>query len=491
MSVPPTSDAPASTGIAGLDHVIRGGLPVNRTYLVEGDPGSGKTTLGLQFLLEGVARGESVLYVTLSETREELRGVAASHGWDISRLPIHELASTDGGVGPDDQYTFFHPSEVELAETTKAMLDEVGRLHPTRLVIDSLSEMRLLAREPLRYRRQILALKQFFASGSCTVVLLDDRTAGDRDLQLHSLAHGVVVLEQLAPEYGGERRRLRVVKLRGVDFDGGYHDFVIERGGLRVFPRLVAAETRTRREYGTASSGVAGIDRLFGGGLERGSSTLIVGPAGSGKSALATQFAVAAAERGERATLYMFDEGIETFVRRARGLNADVDGYLADGRVTLTQVDPAELSPGEFADRIRTAVNRDNVSMVVIDSLNGYMSSMPHERFLMAQLHELFMFMRQRGTLAISIVAQHGLIGNMQAPIDLSYLADNVVLTRFYEAEAEVRRAISMIKKRSGPHLRTIHELRMSPEGVGIGDQLTHLHGVLTGVPSGRQPIVE
>ena len=481
------ADAPAPTGIAGLDHVLHGGFPVDRTYLVEGDPGSGKTTLGLQFLIDGAARGEKVLYVTLSETRTELTAVAASHGWDLSTVPIHELASTDGGIGPDDQYTFFHPSEVELAETTKAMVDEVTRIGPTRVVIDSLSEMRLLAREPLRYRRQILALKQFFSNRTCTVLLLDDRTAGDRDLQLHSLAHGVICLEQLAPEYGGERRRLRVIKLRGVDFDGGFHDFIIERGGLRVFPRLVAAESRSDEPHGSASSGVADIDRLFGGGLERGTSTLIIGPAGSGKSALATQFAAAAAARGERVVMYLFDEGLETFQRRARGLNADVRPFLADGRLKLTQVDPAELSPGEFADRIRKTVNTDGVSMVVIDSLNGYMSSMPEERFLMAQLHELFMFLRQRGALAISIVAQHGLVGHMQSPIDLSYLADNVVLTRFYEAGAEVRRAISMIKKRSGPHERTIHDLRMSSDGVAIGDQLTHLQGVLTGVPVPRQ----
>jgi circadian clock protein KaiC len=485
------SDNRASTGVTGLDLVIRGGLPVNRTYLVEGDPGSGKTTLGLQFLLDGAARGEKVLYVTLSETRAELEGVARSHGWDLANIAIQELASSDGGISPDDQYTFFHPSEVELAETTKAMLDEVSRIHPTRLVIDSLSEMRLLAREPLRYRRQILALKQFFATGSCTVMLLDDRTSGKRDLQLHSLAHGVIVLQQMAPEYGGERRRLRVSKLRGVAFAGGYHDFVIERGGLRVFPRLVAAESRSSDKHGSASTGVAAIDRLFGGGLERGSSTLIIGPAGSGKSALATQIVAAAAARGERVAFYMFDEGPETFVRRAQGLNADVETYVADGRLVLRQVDPAELSPGEFADRIRAAVASDGASAVVIDSLNGYMSAMPEERFLMVQLHELFMFMRQRGTLAIAIVAQHGLIGHMQSPVDLSYLADNVVLTRFYEAGAEVRRAISMIKKRSGPHQRTIHDLLMTPEGITIGEPLVHLQGVLTGVPVDRPAAAE
>jgi len=474
----------ASTGIPGLDHVLAGGLPTNRVYLIQGDPGSGKTTLGLQFLLEGIQRDEKVLYVTLSETPTELIAVAASHGWDVDRMPIYELSAADkNGLRPDDQYTFFHPSEVELGETTKAMMEEVERVNPARVVLDSLSEMRLLAREPLRYRRQILGLKQFFVDRNCTVLLLDDRTSSAGDLQLQSLAHGVICLEQLAPEYGAERRRLRVIKLRGIRFQGGFHDCLIATGGLRVFPRLVAAESRSDATHKTASTGLAALDQLTGGGLDRGTSTLFMGPAGAGKSAIATQIAVTAAARGERATMYLFDEGIETFRRRAAGLGSNVEPYLESGHLTLVQVDPAELSPGEFADRIRSAVDRDDVSVVVIDSLNGYVNSMPEERFLLAQLHELFMFLRQKGVLAISVVAQHGLVGSMQTPIDLSYLADNVILLRFFEAEGRVRQAISVLKKRSGAHERTIRELRLEPGRVSVGEPLTQFHGILTGVP--------
>jgi circadian clock protein KaiC len=474
----------ASTGISGLDEVLGGGLPANRLFLVEGDPGSGKTTVGLQFLLDGLARGERVLYVTLSETKSELIAVAASHGWHLGDMAIYELSVLEnGGLAPDDQYTFFHPSEVELAETTKAVLAEVERVAPTRIVFDSLSEMRLLAREPLRYRRQILGLKQFFVGKHCTVMLLDDHTANDGDLQLRSLAHGVISLEHLAPEYGAERRRLRVVKMRGVHFRGGFHDFVIETGGLKVFPRLVAAEFRTEQEHQTALSGLSEFDQLLGGGLDRGTSTLFIGPAGAGKSALATQFAITAASRGERVAMYLFDEGWETFHRRATGFGVDIDRYVKSGHLALTPVDPAELSPGEFTDRIRTAVERDDISVVVIDSLNGYLNAMPEERFLQAQLHELFMYLRHRGVLAISIMAQHGLVGTMQAPIDLSYLADNVVVLRFFEAAGQVRQAISVMKKRSGHHERTIRELCLMPGGIRVGEPLTSFHGILTGVP--------
>lgn len=473
-----------STGIAGLDHVLGGGLPQNRVYLIEGDPGSGKTTVGLQFLLDGMQHGEHVLYVTLSETKSELVAVARSHGWELDGMPIYELSVLESSsITPDEQYTFFHPSEVELAETTKAVLDEVQRVKPTRIVFDSLSEMRLLAREPLRYRRQILGLKQFFVGRSCTVLLLDDRTSGDGDLQLRSLAHGVITLEQRAPEFGAERRRLRVVKLRGVHFGGGFHDFIIEAGGLRVFPRLIAAESRGEKQHTNASSAIPELDRLLGGGLDRGSSSLFLGPAGAGKSVLATQFAVAAAARGERVAMYLFDEGLETFRRRAAGVGADVDRYTTSGHLVLTLIDPAELSPGEFTDRIRTAVLRDGVSVVVIDSINGFLNAMPEERFLQAQLHELFMFLRQNGVLAISVMAQHGMVGTMQTPLDLSYLADNVVLLRYFEAEGEVRQAISVIKKRSGAHERTIRELRIRPGAVTVGEPLTTFQGVLTGVP--------
>jgi circadian clock protein KaiC len=480
-----STNSHASTGIAGLDHILGGGFPYDRVYLVEGDPGSGKTTLGLQFLREGISRGEKVLYVTLSETRAELAGVAASHGWTLDGMDIHELTSgDDSAFKPDDQYTFFHPSEVELGETTKAVLAEVERVNPTRVVFDSLSEMRLLAHEPLRYRRQILGLKQFFVGRRCTVLLLDDRTSHAGDLQLQSLAHGVVTLEQLAPEYGAERRRLRVVKLRGVKFQGGFHDFMIATGGLDVFPRLVAAATRSNARPGTADTGIAEFNQLLGGGLDHGTSTLFIGPAGAGKSALATHAAVTAAQRGENAVMYLFDEGLDTFRRRAAGLGADVEPHLKSGHIVLTQIDPAEMSPGEFGDRVRTDVDRRHASVVVIDSLNGYINSMPEERFLLAQLHELFMFLRQRGTITISIVAQHGLVGAMQSPVDLSYLADNVVLLRFFEASGEVRQAISVLKKRSGPHEKAIRELRLQSSGITIGEPLTQFHGVLTGVPS-------
>jgi circadian clock protein KaiC len=426
-----------------------------------------------------------VLYVTLSETRAELTGVASSHGWDLDGVPIYELsAAAEGGLLPDDQYTFFHPSEVELGETTKAVLAEVERVAPTRVVFDSLSEMRLLAREPLRYRRQILGLKQFFVGRGCTVLLLDDRTSQPGDLQLQSLAHGVVTLEQLAPEYGAERRRLRVVKLRGLHFQGGYHDFVIGTGGLQVFPRLIAAESRGQVVHETVSTGLAAFDRLLGGGLDRGTSTLFIGPAGAGKSALATQIAVTAAARGELVVIYMFDEGLESFRRRAAGLGAEVEPYIANGHMVLRQVDPAELSPGEFTHQIRSAVDHDHASTIIIDSLNGYLNAMPEERFLLAQLHELFTFLRQRNVLAISIVAQHGMIGTMQAPIDLSYLADNVLLLRFFEAAGAVRQAVSVLKKRSGVHEKTIRELRLQSSGITLGEPLAEFRGVLTGVPT-------
>jgi circadian clock protein KaiC len=470
------------TGIDGLDQILAGGFPSNRLYLLEGDPGSGKTTLALQFLREGMAQGETVLYVTLSETASELEAVAESHGWTLEGMPIHELAAQ--GEQPDDQYTVFHPSEIELGETTKAVLDEVARIGPARVVFDSLSEMRLLAREPLRYRRQILALKQFFVGRACTVLLLDDCTSQDGDLQLQSLAHGVITLEQLAPEYGAERRRLRVIKLRGVKFLGGFHDFTIETGGVHVYPRLVAAGSRGGSSGSYASTGLPALDQLFGGGLDRGTSTLLIGPAGAGKSALATQVAVAAARRGEHVAMYLFDEGIETFTRRALGLGCGVTEHIDAGRIDLVQVDPAEMSPGEFADRVRCAVEQDQATVIVIDSLNGYLNAMPEERFLNAQLHEMFMFLRQHGVVAISIVAQHGLIGAaMQAPVDLSYLADNVVLLRFFEVTGEVRQAVSVLKRRAGEHERTIRELRFRPGSITVGEPLREFHGVLSGVP--------
>jgi circadian clock protein KaiC len=472
------------TGIAGLDDILGGGFPPNSLYLIEGDPGSGKTTLGLQFLLEGARRGEPGLYVTLSESKAELDKVALSHGWDLSALRIVELSPAEETLDPDAQLTMFHPSEVELSETTKAILAEVERLQPARVVFDSLSEMRLLAQSALRYRRQVLALKQYFAGRRSTVLFLDDRTSDLRDLQLQSIAHGVVHLEQLAPEYGAERRRLRVMKLRGVQYRGGYHDFVIVPGGLQVFPRLVAAEHQPGFEEEQVKSGIAALDFLLGGGIERGTSTLLMGPAGSGKSSLATQFAIAAAERGERAVLFTFDESARMLLQRARGMGMKLDAHVETGRIKLQQVDPAELPPGQFASHVRAAVEEDDARIVVIDSLNGYLNAMPEEKFLIIQLHELLTYLGQQGVITFLLVAQHGLVSrDMVSPIDASYLADAVLLLRYFETAGELRQALSVVKKRGGRHERTIRELRLTEAGIAIGEPLRSLHGVFTGVP--------
>jgi circadian clock protein KaiC len=484
-SVPATD----STGIAGLDEVLRGGLTADRVYLVEGVPGSGKTTLALQFLLEGARRGERVLYVTLSETRAELQGIARSHGWSLEGLDIRELVPSEASLRPDDQYTMFHPSEIELSETTKAILADVDRLVPRRVAFDSLSEMRLLAGNPLRYRRQLLALKQFFAGRNCTVVLLDDLTSTNHDLQVQSVVHGVIRLEQLNPEYGAERRRLVVLKFRGVPMRGGYHDYVIKKGGLVVFPRLVARDHHSEPPGDVLTSGVPAIDDLLGGGLDRGTSTLIVGAAGTGKSSLATHFAVQAAARGEHAAMFIFDESLATLRRRSQGLGVPLEKHLDEGNVTVQQIDPAELSPGEFAHRIMHCVEYHRARVVVIDSLNGYLSGMPEERFLIVQLHEMLAYLGQAGVATILVSAHQGLIGSaMQAPVDASYLADSVILMRYFEARGEVRQAISVMKKRGGRHERTVREFRLSSDGVYVGEPLREFRGVLTGVPVAEQP---
>ncbi|HET9328124.1 MAG TPA: ATPase domain-containing protein [Candidatus Eisenbacteria bacterium] len=473
-----------STGIQGLDDIMRGGFSPHRLYLVEGVPGSGKTTLALQFLLEGARQGEKVLYVTLSETEEELRSVATSHGWPLDGVSVHELVPSEDSLHPEDQYTMFHPSEVELGETTRSILVEVEEKQPSRVVFDSLSEMRLLAGNPLRYRRQILALKQFFSGRDCTVLLLDDLTSTDHDLQVQSIAHGVVRLEQLNPLYGAERRRLSVVKYRGVGFRGGYHDYVIRHGGLEVFPRLVASEHQKQPVLERLASGLGELDKLLGGGIERSSSTLIVGPAGSGKSSLATRFALTAAQQGEKTAFFIFDESINTLLKRSEGLGMDLQKAMSDRLVSVQQIDPAELSPGEFTHCIRRAVEQDGASVVVIDSLNGYLNAMPEERFLTIQLHELTTYLGQANVATILIGAHVGLVGGpMVTPVDASYLADAVVLLRYFEADGEVRQAISVMKKRGGQHERSIRELRMHPGGIHVGPPLRGFRGVLTGVP--------
>jgi circadian clock protein KaiC len=482
-----------SSGIAGLDHVLAGGFSPRRLFLVEGVPGSGKTTLALQFLMTAAAAGEPVLYVTLSETEEELRSVAESHGWSLDGVSIHELTAPESVLELDDQNTMFHPSEVELGATTRLILADVERLKPTCVVFDSLSELRLLAGTALRYRRQILALKHYFAARGCTAILLDDMTTSDHDLQMQSIAHGVVRLEQLNPEYGSERRRLRVVKYRGVHFRGGYHDYLIKKGGIEVFPRLVAAEHRQRTSQKRLSTGLPALDALLGGGIEEGTSTLVVGAAGTGKSTLSAQFASAAASRGERTAFFLFDESPQNLLGRCDGLQLGLRDHVDAGRVSLHQIDPAELTPGEFTHAIRVAVEERQVKVVVIDSLNGYLNAMPEERFLINQLHELLAYLGQKGVATMLIGAHQGLIGSqMLTPVDASYLADAVILLRYFEAKGEVRQAISVMKKRGGPHERTIREFRLGDQGIIVGETLADFRGILTGVPiyegPGRTP---
>lgn len=478
-----------ASGIDGLDDILKGGFPRNCLCMVSGTPGAGKTTLAMQFLLQGAERGERCLYVTLSETRLEIESVARSHGWDLESIRIKELAPTINNLSTSAQLTVFNPSELELGETTEAMIQAVNEFRPHRVVLDSLSELRLVAHDSLRYRRQVLALKHFFAGCDCTVLLLDDQSGGREDDHLQSIAHGVVLLEQLVNQYGAERRRVRVAKMRGVPFRGGYHDFVIRHGGLDVFPRLVAAEhVRAFNELDTTTGHVA-LDRLLGGGVPAGTSTLLVGPAGTGKSSVATQFAVATAARGERAVVFVFDENIGTFHSRSRKLGLPVAAAVDQGLITVQQVDPAELSSGEFAAIVRRAATGTDgaggpARTIVIDSLNGYLNAMPEEKYLTAQLHELLTFLGQQGVVTILTVTQSGMVGSMPSPVDTTYLADNVILFRYFEARGHVRRAISVVKKRNGPHERTIRELDMGENGVMIGEPLVDFQGILTGVPT-------
>jgi circadian clock protein KaiC len=472
-----------STGVPGLDDVLGGGLPRCCLYLVEGNPGVGKTTLAMQFLLEARRQGEVVLYVTLSETRDELEAVAASHGWDLEGLNIIELSAVERAIGGKGPTTLFQSAEVELTQLTKLLMDQIERTKPKRVVLDSLSEVRLLAQSPVRYRREILRLKQRLAALDCTVLLLDDRTAQGTDVQVHSIVHGALALNAAPLRYGLFRRSLAVTKVRGVAFREGSHDYVIEKGGLRVFPRLVASEHHRPFRKEIAASGNAALDALLGQGLHYGTSNLIIGPAGSGKSTIGTMFSNAAALRGERVNYYVFDETTSTLCERAADLKIDLAPHLQSGLLRIEQVDPGRTSPGQLAQRIRAAVESENVRVVVLDSLNGYVTAMPHEEYVHLHLHELLTYLNQQGVMTFMVLAQHGLIGPMGGPIDVSYLADSVIITRFFEAVGTLRKAISIIKKRSGPHESTVRELVMSSEGLTVGPPLTEFQGVLTGVP--------
>jgi circadian clock protein KaiC len=479
-----SKDGVAATGIEGLDHILLGGFPRNHVYLLQGDPGVGKTTLGLQFLLEGVHSGETALYITLSETKDELQAVAESHHWDISKVHICEQLIGEGSIEEEDT-TVFYPAEIELGQTIKNMIDEVERIKPDRVVLDSLSEIRLLAQSTLRYRKQILALKQFFAGRNITVLFLDDRTAEVNDLQLQSVPHGVVELERYTPLYGAARRRLQLVKVRGLNFRDGYHDFSIKTGGIVVYPRLVAAEHRRIVSLEQLPSGLKVLDGMLGGGVDRGTSTLIMGPAGSGKSALSTQYAVSAARRGEKAAIIMFEESLSSLINRSEALGMPLREYSDKGQIIIRQIDPAQLQPGELAHLVREVVEREKVRVLVIDSLNGYLNAVPEERFLLLHLHELLSYLGQNGVATILVFAQHGLLGQaMQSPVDVSYLADCVILLRYYEAQGRIHKAISVVKKRSGVHETAIRDFSMGKGGISVGEPLERFRGILLGVPA-------
>lgn len=472
------------TGGAELDSVLNGGFPRGHFYLVQGDPGTGKTTLGLHFLLAGAATGERVMYVTLSESKRELESVAASHNWSLDKVALLEYSAREDSLRPEDQYSAFHPSEVELQDVIDRLLAEIKRNQPQRVVLDSLPEIRLLSRDGLRYRRQVMALKQYFASRDCTALLLDDRTSETGVMELQSLAHGVLSMERTPREIGSIRRRLQVIKLRGSRFREGYHDYVIETGGIAVFPRLVASEHAAQIHTSLISSGLERLDALWGGGLRRGSSTLLVGPAGSGKSSVSSAYATAVARRGAPVCICTFDESIPSVLFRADKLGLGATALYESGVLGIYQIDPAELSPGQFVHRIRVTVERNGVQMVVIDSLNGFLNAMPGEGYLASQMHELLTYLTQRGVTCIMILAQAGLVGDrMQSPVDLSYLADNVMLFRYFETAGKVRKAISVMKMRGGEHEHFIRELRFAQNRLTVGEPLTEFHGVLTGVP--------
>jgi len=471
------------SGVDGIDDILGGGLTPHRTYLIEGAPGAGKTTLALQFLLKGAELGEPGLYITLSETKAELIAVAESHGWDTEKITIVELLS-DEGLDPRYEQTVLHPAEVELGETVRDVIAKVDELKPGRLVFDSLSEMRMLSQNALRYRRQILALKRYFATRACTVLLLDDNSSEPGDLQLHSIAHGVVSLDALVHDYGGERRRLRIAKMRGIRFREGYHDMTLQTGGIQVYPRLVAAEHHIDYPADALTTGTPGLDALLGGGLVRGTNTLIVGPSGVGKTTTVASCLLAALERGEPCVYYLFDETRTTLLRRSSTLGIDLSPHLESGLLILRQVDPAEISPGEFASDVRRSVERDGVRFVAIDSLNAFLQAMPGERYLLLQMHELLTYLNQQGVVTMLVLGQHGVIGEIRSDIDISYLSDVVVLFRYFERQGEVLTAVTAVKSRTSGHERSIRQFRLGSGGLNVGEALRDFEGILSGLPT-------
>ena len=477
------------TGLQGLDSIIKGGYPSNCFYLVQGDPGSGKTTLALQFLFEGLARGEAALYITLSETKEELEKVAVSHGWSLENIPLVEFSTVEPLLQPESQTTVFHAAEMEMNKVTLLLRDAINKHRPKRVVFDSLSEFRLLAETPLRYRRQLLSLKQEMTREGCTVLLLDDKMGNHQagsDPHVLSLTHGVIDMEQTSPDYGRSRRRLLVMKMRGVQFIEGYHDYIIDKGGIRMFPRLVSARHESSVRCESVNSGNAALNKLLGGGLDRGTTTLIMGPAGTGKSTLVLQYACSMADGGERSLIFTFDETLNTILARAEALKLGLDEHLASGFVKIRQVDPAEISPGEFGDLIQAGV-KEGARLIAMDTINGYMNAMPGEQYLANQLHELAAYLNQQGVVTILTLTQHGLVSTLDSPVDLSYMADTVISLRFFEASGAVKKAISVIKKRSGQHEETIREFALvAGAGIRIGDPLIQFQGILSGVPSFR-----
>lgn len=474
-----------SSGIDGIDDILGGGLTPHRMYLVEGAPGTGKTTLALQFLLKGVEEGQRGLYITLSETRAELIAVAQSHGWDIGGFNILELVS-DEGLDPQYEQTVLHPAEVELGETVRNVIQQVEELKPSRIVLDSLSELRLLSQNPLRYRRQILALKRYFATRECTVLLLDDNSSDPGDVQLHSIAHGVVSLDNLVRDYGGNRRRTRIAKMRGIKFREGYHDLTLDTGGIRVYPRLVAAEHHAQFGTEAISTGTQGLDALLGGGLIPGTNALMIGPSGVGKTTTVVSCLIAALERGERCVYYVFDETLVTLTIRCATLGMHLAPHVESGLLTLRQIDPAEISPGEFASDVRRSVEQDGARFVAIDSLNAYLQAMPGERYLLLQMHELLGYLNQQGVITMLVLGQHGIIGEVQTDIDISYLSDVVVLFRYFEHHGEVLTAVTAVKSRANAHERSIRQFRLGSNGVEVGEALRDFEGILSGLPTYR-----